>query len=245
MNKWLVSNKLSLNINKSCYLNLSLLHNPSTDINVKIANKLLERKRVTKYLGVLIDDKLSWKDHIHSVNMKLRKGIGIISKLKDFVMQSTSRSLYFSFIHPYLDYNLLNWRSAPSSNMDCFRLSTKKAVRIILSKNKHEHALPLFKVLNILPLDDLNKQKRGSYMWKLKNDLLPTYLTSWFQRNNSTIINRIHTHKYVLPIPRLEYSKRHITYSGVKLWNIEIPNNLKLSTSVESFKKNYQKLLIS
>ena len=103
VNKWLVSNKLSLNINKSCYLNFSLLHNPSTDINVKIANKLLERKRVTKYLGVLIDDKLSWKDHIHSVNMKLRKGIGIISKLIDFVMQSTSRSLYFSCIHPYLD----------------------------------------------------------------------------------------------------------------------------------------------
>ena len=72
VNKWLVSNKLSLNINKSCYLNFSLLHNPSTDINVKIANNLLERKRVTKYLGVLTDDKLSWKDHIHSVNMKLR-----------------------------------------------------------------------------------------------------------------------------------------------------------------------------
>ena len=60
VNKWLVSNKLSLNINKSCFLNFSLLHNPSTDINVKIANKLLECKRVTKYLGVLIDDKLSY-----------------------------------------------------------------------------------------------------------------------------------------------------------------------------------------
>ena len=160
MNKWLVSNKLGLNINKSCYLNFSSLHNPSTNINVKIANKLLERKRVTKYLGVLIDGKLSWKYHIHSVNMKLRKDIGIISKLKDFVMKSTSRSLYFSFIHPYLDYNLLNWSSAPSSNMDCLRLSTKKTVQIILSKNKHEHAPPLFKDLNILPLDDLIKQNK-------------------------------------------------------------------------------------
>ena len=64
VNKWLVSNKLSLNINKSCYLNFSLLHNPSTNINIKIANKLLKRKRVTKYLGVLIDNKLSWKDHM-------------------------------------------------------------------------------------------------------------------------------------------------------------------------------------
>ena len=54
VNKWLVSNKLSLNINKSCYLNFSLLHNPSTDINVKIANKLLERKRVTSIWEFLL-----------------------------------------------------------------------------------------------------------------------------------------------------------------------------------------------
>ena len=61
VNKWLISNKLSLDINKSCYLNFSLLQHPNKNINIKIANKPLERKRVTKYLRVLIGDKLSWK----------------------------------------------------------------------------------------------------------------------------------------------------------------------------------------
>ena len=118
--------------------------------------------------------------------------------LKDFVMQSTLRSLYFPVIHPYLDYDLLNWSSVPPSNMDCLRLSNKKAVRTILSKNKQEHTLSLFKTLNFLPLDGLIKQKRGTYMWKLKNILHLPYLAPWFQLNSSIIICRIHTHKYLL-----------------------------------------------
>ena len=177
--------------------------------------------------------------------MKLRKCIGILHNLKEYVTQSTLKSLYFSFIQPYLEYNIINWSSAQPSNMDCLKFSTKKAVRTILSKNKREHALPLFKSLNILPLDELIKLKKGTYMWKLKNKLLPPSLTSWFQINTSEIVDRINTNKYHLPNPRLEYAKRHITFSGVKLWNKDIPNKIKQSTSIKCFKAKYQKLLLS
>ena len=243
VNNWLNSNKLSLNTDKSCYLNFSLLHRNS-DINLKIANKTLEKKTVTKYLGVLIDDKLSWKNHIHSINIKLRKGIGMLYKLKEFVTLSTLKSLYYSLIFPYLDYNILNWSSTPPSNLTCLELSNKKAVRIILSKNKHEHALPIFKELNILPLQEFIKLRRASYMWKLKNGILPVTLSKCFQKNNSEISRRIFPNSYILPYPRLEYAKRHINYSGVILWNTEINDSLKQSTSMKTLKNEYHKQLI-
>ena len=156
VNKWLISNKLSLNAGKSCFLNFSLVP-PIADIKIKIANKALEQKKVTKYLGVLIDDKLLWKEHIQSINLKIRKGIGVLYNLKEYVTQSTLKTLYYSFIQPYLDYNIINWSSAPPTNLDCIKVSTNKAVRTILSKRKREHALPFFKELGILPLDDLIK----------------------------------------------------------------------------------------
>ena len=81
VNSWLNCNKLSLNVGKSCYLKFSLLKS-TPNITIKIANKPLEKKRVTKYLGVLIDDKLLWKDHIQNTNTKIRKGIGVLAKLK-------------------------------------------------------------------------------------------------------------------------------------------------------------------
>ena len=242
VNIWLNTNKLSLNVDKSCFLKFSLL--PTTpNLNIKIANKPLQKKRVTKYLGVLIDDKLTWKDHIQTVNIKLRKGIGILSILKEFVTQSTLKSLYFSFIHPYLEYNLLNWSSAYPSNLKCLKVSTNKAVRTILSKNNREHALPLFKKLDILPLDDLIKLKRSSFMWKLSKNLFPHSIDSWFSTNNSAIITRLNISKYSIPNPRTEYAKRHNIYSSIKLWNTKIPNDLKLSTSFKCFKTKYKKLL--
>ena len=122
-----------------------------------------------------------------------------------------------------------------------------------MSKNKREHALPLFRELNILPLDELIKSRRASYLWKLKNNLLPPTLASWFRKNNSEITNRINTDLvtqlntviYHLPQPRLEYAKRHITYTGVLLWNNDIPNDLKQSTSAKIFKKKFYKHLTS
>ena len=198
---WLHANKLSLNVGKSCYLKFSLLHN-QTDIKLKMAKEPLKREKVTKYLGVLIDDKLSWKHHIQSINTKLRKGIGILSNIKEYVTKGTLRTLYYSFIQPHLDYNILNWSSTHISNYQCLNTSTKKAVRILLSKNKREHALPLFKELKILPLDDHIKLRKGLYMWKIHNHLIPPHLSNKFQSHNTVIMERLHYGRYRLPNPR-------------------------------------------
>ena len=160
---WLDCNKLSLNIDKSCYLKFSLLPE-SRNVTPKIQNTPLIKKSVTKYLGVLIDEKLTWKDQITSVNMKLRKGIGMLSKVKDYVMNSTLKTLYYAFIYPYLDYNIINWSSAAPTNLACVIISNKKAVRTMLSKNNRAPSLPLFKQLNILPLDELIKLKQAIFM---------------------------------------------------------------------------------
>ena len=87
--------------------------------------------------------------------------------MKNIVTKSTLRTLYYSFIFPYLDYDLLNWSSAYPTNLDYLNVSNKKAVRIILSNKAREHAAPLFKELDILPLDELIKLKRGTSMWTI------------------------------------------------------------------------------
>ena len=106
--------------------------------------------------------------------------------LKNIVTKPTLRT-HYSFIFPYLDYNLLNWSSAYPTNLDSLNVSNKKAVRIILSKKGREHAAPLFKELDILPLDGLIKLNCGTFMWKLDNNLLPQSNSGWFSLSNSVI----------------------------------------------------------
>ena len=114
----------------------------------------------------------------------------------------------------------------------------------MLSKNKYEHAAPLFKQLGILPLDEMIKLKRASFMWKLNNNILPKTTEMWFKKNNSIIMNRLHFSKYCLPNPRTEYAKRHNIYSAIKLWNTEIPNNFKTSTNLKICKIKYRNILL-
>ena len=57
--------------------------------------------------------------------------------LKNIVTKSTLiRTFNYSFIYPYLDYNLLNWSSAYPTNLDCLNFSNKKAVRIIQKRER-------------------------------------------------------------------------------------------------------------
>ena len=95
------------------------------------------------------------------------------------------KSLYYSFIQPYVDYNILNWSSTNTGNLECIRISFKKAVMIISLKIIPEHSAPLFKNLEILPLDQHMYRKR-SFMWKLDHNKLPTKLASKFTLNDTS-----------------------------------------------------------
>ena len=60
-----------------------------------------------KYLGILIDSSLGWKFHIDSICKKIKKSIGILSKLRYFVSLKILVNLYFALIYPFLTYGLI------------------------------------------------------------------------------------------------------------------------------------------
>ena len=86
---------------------------PTIHISYHGTNSLtfLESKDHVKYLGVLIDYKLSWKNHIDSITLKLSKTIGLLSKIRHFVPFHTLVSIYNCLVVPYLRYGLIAWRS--------------------------------------------------------------------------------------------------------------------------------------
>ena len=71
---------------------------------ITIGNNSLTASRNTKFLGVIIDNKLNWSYHILYIKNKISKSIGIINKTRTFLDKNTLRNLYFTFIYPYLIY---------------------------------------------------------------------------------------------------------------------------------------------
>ena len=103
-----MANKLSLNVGKTNY---SLFHKPSRvdDLplqlpKLSINNQEIKRTSYTKFLGVLLDENLSWKEHLKYTQNKIAKSIGLMYKAKPFLDKDSLLSLYFSGIHSYINY---------------------------------------------------------------------------------------------------------------------------------------------
>ena len=116
LHEWLTANKLTININKS---NFVIFCPCRKKINFAINIKMFdndENKYVTldcnsyvKYLGVVIDQKLSWKPHINIIFDKISKTFGRLAKLRHYVQLNILLTLYKSLIQPCLLYGLCAW----------------------------------------------------------------------------------------------------------------------------------------
>ena len=95
--QWLRVNKLSLNVDKS---NFVVFHPPQKkvcySINLLINDNIIRRENSIKYLGIIIDSNLNWKEHVHELCKKISRGTGILSKLRHFVSKHILIQIYYS-----------------------------------------------------------------------------------------------------------------------------------------------------
>ena len=101
--KWLSANKLILNVAKTHSMLFTFKRNVS-ELKVRINDTEIERKSVTKFLGVQIDDKLNWKAHITHICSKISKSIAILRKVRSIFPSNICENLYVTNI---LSYKLL------------------------------------------------------------------------------------------------------------------------------------------
>ena len=147
---------------------------------------------------------MSWNCHIKHVNLKISKGIGILTKLR-----------YLSkgvLVQPHIDYGLLVWGSATPNNLKPIKQNLQKAVKKILFKNRNQPTEPLFHKLKFLDFDKHEFLIISSFMWQLTYGNIPDTIKSCFNiRNREYGGNNL---KYHIPNINLELLKRNIVYQG-------------------------------
>ena len=102
-------------------------------------NHGIERVNTMKFLGVLLDDNLSWKEHIKYLVNKIAENTGLMYRAKPFLDKESLLALYYSYIHSYLNYANLAWGSTYLTNLKKLRSQQKRAIRIVHNKTKFEH----------------------------------------------------------------------------------------------------------
>jgi hypothetical protein len=81
MKEWLNSNLLSLNLGKTYCIQFSTKYNLTNKLYIEYDNKLLLESNEVKFLGITLENIMSWKKHIDIITGKLNKACYIIRKL--------------------------------------------------------------------------------------------------------------------------------------------------------------------
>jgi len=176
---------LSLNSSKTKYILFHSNHKkkalPSILPIIRTDKTTIERTKSSKFLGVLIDENLSWDPHINTINTKISKNIGLLYKSRPFLSFNNLKLLYFSFINSYLSYANIAWASTHKTKLSSLYKRQKLASRIIFYKDKRTHANPLLKQMNALNVYQINIYQNILFMLKHKLGIVPSrFINNFF-----------------------------------------------------------------
>ena len=242
---WCLANKLSINYKKSNFMIFKSKQKRQTfDINLKINDCAIGCVKETVFLGVVLDENLSWKPHITNVARKISKSIGIIYKASFCLPTSSLCTLYYSLVYPYLIYCISVWGSTYSSNLNRIFLLQKKVIRIMSRSSYLAHTDPLFKQLKILKLHNLYLFQVGKFMFLFKKGLLPDVFNDMFLLTNQVhSYNTRNSNAFYRFSCRTNMRQFAIRFQGPKFFNT-LNRELQNSDKLFRFKTKLKEFLL-
>ena len=152
MEDWFSANKLTLNINKTCYMVYSSKNSRKKDVNLKLVinGQIINKVSSCKYLGVHIDDVAKWNVHIDYIYNKLIKFTSIFYKMRTILPKHCLYKLYHAFVHPHIVYGIEVYGNTCASVLDKLCKLNNKLLRILLNANfeilQYQRRLPIYNI---------------------------------------------------------------------------------------------------
>ena len=246
--EWLLCNKLSVHyVKKSQYMLVNKNNSLRVeDINFKLfmGNHEIERTTTYRYLGLIVDEKFCWAEHINEVCTKLSQVAGIMYKIRHCVSKQALKLVYHSLAGSKLRYGLICWATANKYLLNKINVAHNNLITVMAFAKRCTRLWPLFCQIKVLPLEILIQIEYGKTMYKFTKHMLPVVFNSYFttpthhhatrfSTNNNSAVVRITSTK----------EKSLLKYIGPKTWT-SIPEHIKQAPSLKVFINSYRNHLI-
>jgi len=244
---WFRTNKLSLNLNKTNYIVFYSKRKipPPPTLAIIIDGLCINQVTSTKFLGIVIDTHLNWKDHILQISKKMAKNIGILRRMRHYLPSNILINLYYTFIFPYLSYCNISWGVNYTRTINCLVVLQKLAIRTVFHVQWGISTKPTFKVNNLLTILDINRLQIGLFMYRYHHKLLPPSFNNYFKLGSS-----VHHHftrtalNYRTDFARINPKRFSIKCQGPLVWN-SLPSELTSLPTISRFKQALKMYLIN
>jgi hypothetical protein len=213
--------------------------------DLKVENKIISHVTSCKYLGVTLDEDLSFIIHIDNILNKIRKLCGAFYKLRYKLPNKCLKNLYFALVHSHLIYCLEMYGGASQTRLEPLCKVNNKILRILQNKPLMSNVQNLYSAYNTLPIFAIRKLKILCLVHKFIHHVreLPIVYQNYFKLNNE-----VHSHDTRLKkglhmdLANSSYGLKSIRIQGCQLWN-DLPNSIRNIQSNSVFKKRIKLIL--
>lgn len=236
LTEYLKRHYLNLNIDKTNFISFKTIQsNMTEEPNIYVGSDYIGKTNSTKFLGIWVDSKLTWNDHVNKILPKINSGIYALSKMSTLCNEHTLKTIYHSYIHSHIAFGICLYGATKKENLNRILKLQKKAIRIILKLSYGQSVKEYFKTLKILTV-------YGQYIFDtilvFKNRYIkPDQIIQLHPYNTRHRNNIIPTHH------NLEIYKKKPVYAGAKFFK-KLPNKLKQESNVNKFKYELKLYLI-
>ena len=178
--EWFENNCLALHPDKTRFILFN--GDKKTEITLKLQGTVIKRVRKDsdetsfKFLGLWIDEDLSFKDHMKHLLKKTSKITYALTRMKNAMNLKHKSLVYKGLIKPHFEYCISLWGHKITKQLN---QAHKKIIRTLNCKPRHTHAEPLMKKCDILHLEDLYKKSTMTMLFKIKQEETPDILLDY------------------------------------------------------------------
>jgi hypothetical protein len=241
--EWFRVNEMKSNSDKCHLIVAENDHRPSYISNSCIyldgERELLQSEELVKLLGVWIDNKLTFEEHIKMLLKKGNQKLHALMRVSKYMSTEKLRVLMKTFIESHFNYCPLLWMFHSRKLNNRINRLHERALRVVY-KDDNLTFEQLLEKDNSFTIHERNLQKLAILMYKVKHKMCPQPIQEIFIQNTNAQALRSNDgddlEKWILPKARtVNYGIETLRFRGPVVWNL-IPDNIKASKSLESFK---------
>lgn len=240
---WFRDNELSLNLTKTCFSLFSTKIKPS-EVVLSSGVVNIPNVQFAKYLGVILDEKLNFKEHCTYIKNKLTKLTSVLYYISNFLDMSHCRNIYFAYIYPHITYGMEIYGQSSKTNMNLIQRAQNKTLKILCKRDRYESPTLLHRELEILNVTEISVLSLGTFVYKQVHGLLPNVFDDMFiTRDKAGLRSHRNKNDLVVPRYRLQTGQKSVKYQAASVWN-RMNEEVKQSGSLSIFKSKLRGYLL-
>ena len=243
LTNWFKANKLTLNSEKSSFTIFKSSRKiiPILPNQIDFLNQHIKRTSHIKFLGITLDENLTFNLHVNELCNKLKRLFHIFYNIRDYLSKENIKTIYYALIYSRIKYGISVYGQACNTKLKRIQTLQNQLLKVLSGKEYRFSTDKLHDEHELLKIKDIKKQEILSFVHNFFSNSLPPVFNGYFEtlasnhnrntRNGSNLIK--------IPSHTTNIAASSIKIQGAKLWN-KTNNNLKKIPKVKRFKSKYK-----